>query len=403
MLELHTTIGVHKMLNDLNLDSCYIYGYSLAGKWLTTQLSCKINGFVDTDQKKKGFEFNNHKVINPQDLSQNEDINFVVAAMDIHEIVPSLKLRFPNANIYCLGEYLNNQIAKNEIDGKGTNFVKYSLKAVEACHKSFLANDTKFIRSMDVVISERCSLKCVDCSNLMQYYESPKDVSLEEVLRDYSALLERVDHIYEIRLIGGEPFMNKDIYKIINYFVANEKISKVVVYTNATIPLKASEMIGFDNSKLVFFITDYGNLSRNTEKVKGVLDEMNVAYRAVPPENWTDSAKIGKHSRTIQENQEIFDKCCGKNLYTSMSGKLYRCPFTANAERLKAIPDEKENSVLVTADSSEISNFLYGSKFTPACDYCNGRSYDSPEIVAAIQTKEPVPYKKYAYIEAETI
>ena len=133
--------------------------------------------------------------------------------------------------------------------------------------------------------------------------------------------------------------MNKDIYTIINYFIANEKISKVVVYTNATIPLKTVQMSGFDNTKLVFFITDYGNLSKNTEKVKNVLDEMNVAYRAVPPENWTDSAKIGKNSRTPDENQEIFDKCCGKNLYTLMYGKLYRCPFTANAERLKAIPE----------------------------------------------------------------
>ena len=391
------------LLKNLDLDSCYIYGYSLAGKWLSTVISSKVIGFVDTDQKKKNFEFNGYKVFNPNDISEKDPINIVVAAMDIHEILPNIKFRFPNAKIYCLGEYLYNQKVENEIDGKETNFVEYSLKGVESCHKSILANDTKFVRSMDVVISERCSLKCVDCSNLMQFYESPQDISYNQILKDFDALLDRVNHIYEIRLIGGEPFMNKEIYTIINYFLANAKISKVVVYTNATIPLKADEMKGFDNSKLVFFVTDYGNLSKNTEKVKDVLDEVNVAYRAVPPENWTDSAKIGKHSRSEIENQDIFDKCCGKNLYTLMYGKIYRCPFTANAERLKAIPDEKDNSVLVTADSSEISSFLYGTKYTPACDHCNGRSYDSPEIVAAIQTKDvmntkTVPYKKHIYI-----
>ena len=391
------------MLKNLKLDSCYIYGFSLSGKWLSTVISCKVNGFVDTDQKKKNFKFNGHKVSNPRDFTGKEPINFVVAAMDIHEILPNIKLKFPNAKIYCLGEYLDNQKVENEIDGKEANFIEYSLKGVESCHKSFLANDTKFVRSMDVVISERCSLKCVDCSNLMQFYESPQDISYSEILRDFDALLERVNHIYEIRLIGGEPFMNKEIYTIINYFLANEKISKIVVYTNATIPLNADEMKGFDNSKLVFFVTDYGNLSKNTDKVKDVLDEVNVAHRAVPPENWTDSAKIGKHSRSEVDNQDIFDKCCGKNLYTLMYGKIYRCPFTGNAERLKAIPDEKDNSVLVMADSSEISSFLYGSKYTPACDHCNGRSYDSPEIVAAIQTKDvmntkTVPYKKHIYM-----
>ena len=64
----------------------------------------------------------------------------------------------------------------------------------------------------------------------------------------------------------------------------------------------------YHNSKLVFFVTDYGNLSKNTEKVKNILEEQNVALIAVPPENGNESAKIGKHSRTEEENKEIFDK-----------------------------------------------------------------------------------------------
>ncbi|MFL2980687.1 MAG: hypothetical protein ACJZ18_02980 [Methylophilaceae bacterium] len=65
------------MLKNLNLDSCYIYGFSLAGKWLSTVLSCKINGFVDTDQKKKNFEYNGHKVSNPQDLPEKKTNQFL--------------------------------------------------------------------------------------------------------------------------------------------------------------------------------------------------------------------------------------------------------------------------------------------------------------------------------------
>ena len=107
------------LLKKLGLDSCYIYGYSLAGKWLSTVISSKVIGFVDTDQKKKNFEFNGHKVLNPNDLSETDSINFLVAAMDIHEILPNIKLKFPNAKIYCLGEYLDNQKVEKVIDGKG--------------------------------------------------------------------------------------------------------------------------------------------------------------------------------------------------------------------------------------------------------------------------------------------
>ena len=34
--------------------------------------------------------------------------------------------------------------------------------------------------------------------------------------------------------------------------------------------------------KLVFSITDYGDLSKNTNKVTDLLSEMNIAYRAFP-------------------------------------------------------------------------------------------------------------------------
>ena len=84
------------LLKNLDLDSCYIYGYSLAGKWLSTVISSKVIGFVDTDQKKKNFEFNGYKVFNPNDISEKDPINIVVAAMDIHEILPNIKLKFPN-------------------------------------------------------------------------------------------------------------------------------------------------------------------------------------------------------------------------------------------------------------------------------------------------------------------
>ena len=73
--------------------------------------------------------------------------------------------------------------------------------------------------------------------------------------------------------------MNKEAYEIIKFFLTHSCVSKVVVYTNATIPLKPEKMDGFDQKKLVFFVTDYGSLSKNTTRVLDVLDKKGVAYR----------------------------------------------------------------------------------------------------------------------------
>ena len=132
----------------------------------------------------------------------------------------------------------------------------------------------------------------------MQYYKNAQNINYEMIKEDFEKLSKKMDHIFEVRLIGGEPFMNKDIYRIIDYFIDHKKITNLVVYTNATIPLKAELMKKFSTPKLVFSITDYGNLSKNTQKVIDVLKIENIPYRSMPPNNWTDSAVIKDQKRT---------------------------------------------------------------------------------------------------------
>ena len=61
--------------------------------------------------------------------------------------------------------------------------------------------------------------------------------------------------------------MNKEIYEIIDYFCNHKKITKLVIYSNGTIPLKEDRLKNYQNSKLVFAITDYDKLSKNTDRV----------------------------------------------------------------------------------------------------------------------------------------
>jgi organic radical activating enzyme len=377
-------------------DNYYIYGFGVSGKWLATILEDKVLGFIDSDEKKAGRTFLNIQNYSPQNVGDIDGVTIIVAVVDIQDVLPTIQKLFPNSKVISMGQLLNNQVAGYGIEDESEEFVSYSLRAVEICHDSFLGTESpKFMRSLDIVISTRCSLKCQDCSNLMQYYKNPTNITFEEVKQNIDILMSKIEHIYEVRVIGGEPFMNNEAYEIINFFINHSAISKVVVYTNATIPFKTDKMKGFGSKKLVFFITDYGSLSKNTRNILSKLDEIGVAFSVFPPRNWTDSGRINHHKRSDSENQEIFNKCCGKNLYTLMGSRIYRCPFSANCDKLSAVPKEERNSVEVTASPDEITKYLYGKRFIPACDFCNGRSFDAPEIIPAIQTQKPLVYKKY--------
>ena len=125
--------------------------------------------------------------------------------------------------------YLINNPLKNE----DKSYVEYSLKAVESCHKSYFSTKKLFLKSIDIIITEKCSLKCKDCSNLMQYYAKAKDSDMDILFKSIDRFISSIDSLDEFRVLGGDPFMNKDLHKIINKLIEYDKCKKIVVYTNA--------------------------------------------------------------------------------------------------------------------------------------------------------------------------
>ena len=67
----------------------------------------------------------------------------------------------------------------------------------------------------------------------MQYYERPVNEDNEIMFSALDRFIDCIDKIYEFRVLGGDPFMNKELNKIINELVKYSNIGRIVVYTNA--------------------------------------------------------------------------------------------------------------------------------------------------------------------------
>jgi organic radical activating enzyme len=285
------------------------------------------------------------------------------------------------------------------------DYVDYLASSCILAQESFMDPNKLFTKNIDLVITEKCSMACTDCSNLMPYYESPRNYTLETLMHAIDILCQYFDEIYEIRVIGGEPFMNKDFHKIVKRLTQEPKVGKVTIYTNGTIVPNEVQLEELKHEKLFLYITDYGKLSRNLEKLEAKLQENNIFHYTQKASGWTDCASIEKHNRTTDENIDLFKKCCATNLATVSEDKLFRCPFAANAFQFKGIPDDpddyidlqklEESNIGSVEASQRIKEFLLDKKYIPACDYCAGRSYGDPEIIPGIQTKEKRAYVKY--------
>lgn len=385
-------------------DKIYIYGFGITGKWLQSQLkkTGKVISFIESDNKKVGFEFNGTKVNSYDELLAKSDKNnkekslLINTVVDIHDVwLKAEKLCFTSQ--VPLGIYLNNHELK-DIGEETKDFVDYTMKAVKESHISYFIDKGVFMRSIDILVTERCSMKCQDCSNLMQYYIKPQNIENEKIINELDEILSKIDHLFEIRLIGGEPFVNPNIYEMISYATNLSKVSYVVIYTNATIKLNKDKLLSnnINFNKLSFSITDYGEkLSRQLNQVTEVLDDLKIPFRAHLPEWWTDSGRIINIERTDEEVKELFQNCCGKNLFTLTDNKLYRCPFAANADRLKGIPHDKRNYIEINEPIEKIVDYIGDIDYIPACRYCKGRSWDTPQIEPAIQTRKPLVYETF--------
>jgi len=375
----------------------YIYGFGLAGRWLSMQLPERVKGFIDTDLKKKGKSIDGVRVMSIEEAMDIMPLEAVVivSVIDIQDVIDIVNT-LPHTRWVALGVYLESgdAVAVSGLS-ESPEFVDYSLTAVEQCHKAYFDPDKLYLRSVDVMITERCTLKCRDCSNLMQYYENPVNISFDRIVEDFNSLVNSVDHIFEVRLIGGEPFMNKDIYEIIEWLVKSVKLSRLVIYSNAMVPFKVEKMSSLRNPKVVLSLTNYGDLAKKTMDNVARLDEAGIPYRLHPPENWTDSGVIHDFRRTVAENELLFKNCCGKNLLTLSAGKLYRCPFAANADRLGAIPADPSNAVNASGGKRLITTYTRDISYLPACNFCKGRSFDAPQIEPAIQAPKALAYRRF--------
>ena len=138
------------------------------------------------------------------------------------------------------------------------------------------------------------------------------------------------------------------------------------------------------------------------------LTKYNISFDRQPAEDWTDCSSIKQHKRTVSELEEVFKQCCVKYIYTLLHGKIYRCPFIANAANLNAIPDNPANYVNLLSNQNNIKQQIHRlvkvAKFFPACDFCDGRPYDPSSklgydgiglISAGEQVSIPLTYKAY--------
>lgn len=356
--------------------------------------------FVDNNFSNWDKKFNGYDVISPEKLQKDYS--------EKHIFLSSLNFKYLKRQLNGLGikniHFCDNLFSNFNLDGSNTTWsqdrCKVQLDLYNYAIISYQDKEKLFIQSLDLVLTEKCSLKCKDCSNLMQFYAKPVDEDFNQLVKSLDKFMKSVDYVYEIRLIGGEPFMYKKIDEVLIKLLSYKNCGNIIVYTNGTIVPNEQKLKTFKNDKIYFKISNYGSISRNVEKLEKTLKDKGIHYITERITKWQDCAKIESFNRPLELTKKIFGNCCVNEALTLLHGKLYLCPFAAHAENLHAIPREpKDNIDLLSSDElysikKRIRNLAFEREYLEACKSCNGRDHNVASVDAAIQTKKPLTYKK---------
>lgn len=253
---------------------------------------------------------------------------------------------------------------------------------------------------VEVCISPQCTLKCRDCANFMQHYHKPKPMDLEVVKSWIVGLLEAADHILTLRVMGGEPLMQKKLPELMEWLLPFSQLQHIQIVTNGTLKPK-EELLNLmsGKTKCSFFFSNYGSklAPHYQEYVQTCLDH-RVLVQTVPADiSWYDMGGTESRNLTPEQQDETYRKC-PNNCRHIWNGELHHCPRSAHAKYLGLITDMPQSDYVsllegTPAERREKLRKFYELPSITACNHC-GFAHGVTLVPCAVQVTSDHKRKK---------
>ena len=232
--------------------------------------------------------------------------------------------------------------------------------------KALVVRDGKYIlRQIVVCITERCTLKCKNCSQLMPKFTHPEDIDTEQVIESIHNLTDSITYVQDVTLLGGEPLMNKNlpqICKAVGELKKKGKIKFINIVSNATIVPNEDLLHVMKEYDIMIMFSDYGKLSANMEKAQQVCKDAGVQWRYAylggkneeKIEYWNELGSLEKRNLTKEQLDNKFKNC--NSVYDCnmiYRGRYYFCSFSAFLSGLGIMEPEGNSFDLLNKSITE--------------------------------------------------
>lgn len=255
--------------------------------------------------------------------------------------------------------------------------------------KALVCRDGKYIlRQIVVCVTERCTLRCKNCSQMMPRFTHPQDIDTSQIIDSVQSLMDSITYVQDLTLLGGEPLMNRELPRIcraVGEMKRAGKIKFINIVSNATIVPGEELLRAMKEYDIMIMFSDYGSLSVNMEKAQRACEENGVQWRyaysggknETKIQYWS-ALDTERRDLTQQQLEAKFKNC--NSLYDCnliYRGRYYFCSLSAFLAGLGIMePEGNSFDLLNPAMTKEeriqaYRTFMEEEKAIDGCLYCH--------------------------------
>lgn len=182
--------------------------------------------------------------------------------------------------------------------------------------------DYHYLSYIEYHVADQCNLNCKGCVHFSPLVGGTVFSDFQEVSKDLTRLKEIVPYIGEIHILGGEPLLNKELYRYIKLTRDLYPYSRILIISNGLLIRQMDDKlinsIKYNNVEIA--ISLYRPMFEHIDATMDFLDENGIKYYCSNPvSDFSYTFDIhGGHANGVRKLH-----CSCPNLY---HGKLAICP-----------------------------------------------------------------------------
>ncbi len=351
-----------------------IYGAGKCGEYVLRDIQTNMNAkisctmFIDNKQEFNGKQKYGIPIINLDDfinLYSQKVSGVLIAASNLQvaqEMVLSL-LKHKFTDIFLLPEKaLDGKLPIINMSGE---FMSY-IKSFKFCKP--------VLPYIEYHVSDFCNLKCKGCGHFSNRISKKQTADLNEFKKSLIGLKKRFKSIEKIRLMGGEPFVNNDLWQFIYETRSFFPYADIRIATNGLLLPNISDVVikAIKECSIVVDITQYPPTRKIIEKIINFVDKNEI--RICLGEEKTQFVKRVCKDINYDVNK-AWENCINQNCHFLRGKYLYPCPAVILRYENKDILEINITKEIVDANSFDLINgeengWEILNTFSEAFDFC---------------------------------